>query len=97
VGSIHRARVVSVRPFGAFVELPGYRKQALVHHTQVRSATDLSHCLRRELGMLHWVFSFCRLLQQPVICATTGRRLHGLRVGTSASQPPAPASAASSS
>ncbi|PSC76425.1 S1 RNA binding domain-containing [Micractinium conductrix] len=34
-GSIHHARVVSVRPFGAFVELPGFRKQALVHHTQV--------------------------------------------------------------
>jgi polyribonucleotide nucleotidyltransferase len=35
VGSIHRARVASVRPFGAFVDLPGYRKQALVHHSQV--------------------------------------------------------------
>ncbi|EFN56958.1 hypothetical protein CHLNCDRAFT_143529 [Chlorella variabilis] len=35
VGTIHHARVVSVRPFGAFVELPGYRKQALIHHTQV--------------------------------------------------------------
>lgn len=36
VGSIHHGRVVSVRPFGAFVELPGYRRQALVHHSQVR-------------------------------------------------------------
>lgn len=35
VGSIHHARVVSVRPFGAFVELPGFRRQALVHHTQI--------------------------------------------------------------
>lgn len=36
VGSIHHARVHSVRPFGVFVELPGFRKQGLVHHTQVR-------------------------------------------------------------
>ncbi|KAL4425307.1 hypothetical protein ABPG75_009323 [Micractinium tetrahymenae] len=35
VGSIHHARVVSVRPFGVFVELPGFRKQALVHHSQI--------------------------------------------------------------
>jgi hypothetical protein len=35
VGSIHHARVVSVRPFGAFVDLPGYRKQALIHSSQV--------------------------------------------------------------
>lgn len=26
---------MSVRPFGVFVELPGYRKQGLVHHSQV--------------------------------------------------------------
>ncbi|KAL4418798.1 hypothetical protein ABPG77_010207 [Micractinium sp. CCAP 211/92] len=35
VGSIHHARVMSVRPFGIFVELPGFRKQALVHHSQI--------------------------------------------------------------
>ncbi|KAL6779060.1 hypothetical protein ACKKBF_B18930 [Auxenochlorella protothecoides x Auxenochlorella symbiontica] len=35
VSSIHHARVVSVRPFGAFVELDGFRRQGLVHHTQV--------------------------------------------------------------
>lgn len=37
VGSIHHGRVVSVRPFGVFVELPGRRKQALIHSSQVRS------------------------------------------------------------
>ncbi len=36
VGSIHRGRVVSVRPFGVFVELPGRRKQAMIHHSQVQ-------------------------------------------------------------
>ncbi|GAB4812977.1 hypothetical protein N2152v2_000023 [Parachlorella kessleri] len=35
VGSIHHAAVVSIRPFGAFVELPGFRKQGLVHHSQI--------------------------------------------------------------
>jgi hypothetical protein len=34
-GTIHRARVVSVRPYGVFVELPGFRKQGMVHHSQV--------------------------------------------------------------
>ncbi|PRW33884.1 S1 RNA binding domain-containing isoform B [Chlorella sorokiniana] len=35
VGSIHCGRAVSVRPFGVFVELPGRRKQALIHSSQI--------------------------------------------------------------
>eukprot|EP00898_Chlorokybus_atmophyticus_P003743 jgi/Chlat1/436/Chrsp103S01017 len=35
VGSIHRARVVSVRPFGVFVQMEGFRKHGLVHISQV--------------------------------------------------------------
>jgi len=34
-GSTMRARVVSVKPFGAFVHLPGYRSQGLVHISQL--------------------------------------------------------------
>jgi len=29
--SIHKGKVVKVEPFGAFVQVPGYRKQGLVH------------------------------------------------------------------
>ena len=35
LGSIHHARVVNVRPFGLFVELPGYRRNGLVHNSQI--------------------------------------------------------------
>ena len=35
LGSIHRARVVSCRPFGAFVALEGFRPQGLVHISQL--------------------------------------------------------------
>lgn len=35
VGSIHAGVVQSVKPFGVFVAIQGYRKHVLVHHTQV--------------------------------------------------------------
>ena len=35
LGSIHRATVASLRPFGAFVRLDGYRSNGLVHVFQV--------------------------------------------------------------
>lgn len=35
LGSIHHAVVVSVRPFGLFVELPGFRRNGLVHNSQI--------------------------------------------------------------
>lgn len=35
MGSIHYAAVQSVRPFGVFVKLDGYRKFGLVHVSQV--------------------------------------------------------------
>ncbi len=50
VGSIHHARVMSVRPFGVFVELPGFRKQALVHHSQ---AGLWGRCAGLLQGFLH--------------------------------------------
>jgi hypothetical protein len=34
-GSVHRATVRNVRPFGVFVELQGYRRHGLVHNSQV--------------------------------------------------------------
>jgi predicted RNA-binding protein with RPS1 domain len=37
VGICYRARVVSVREFGAFVKIPGYAKQGLVHISQLAS------------------------------------------------------------
>ncbi len=48
VGSIHHATVVSVRPFGAFVELPGFRKQGLVHHSQV-SLVGMACCAGKSV------------------------------------------------
>ncbi|KXZ49883.1 hypothetical protein GPECTOR_19g334 [Gonium pectorale] len=35
VGSIHRGTVHTVRPFGIFVALPGYKRHVMVHNTQV--------------------------------------------------------------
>ncbi|CAL5227873.1 g10913 [Coccomyxa viridis] len=35
LGSIHHAVVVNVRPFGLFVELPGFRRNGLVHNSQI--------------------------------------------------------------
>lgn len=35
VNSIHRGRVANIRPFGVFISIPGYRRDVLVHHTQV--------------------------------------------------------------
>ena len=35
VGSIHKVRDASVRPFGAFVDLPGCNRQGLVHSSQI--------------------------------------------------------------
>ena len=34
-GTIHRATVRNVRPFGVFVEMEGYRRHGLVHNSQV--------------------------------------------------------------
>lgn len=36
VGSIQQGAVRTVKPFGVFVQLKGYRKHVLVHHSQVR-------------------------------------------------------------
>ena len=35
VGTIHRARVLSVKPFGAFAGIDGFRKDGLVHISQL--------------------------------------------------------------
>lgn len=37
VGSIHRGTVHTIRPFGLFVAIEGFRKHVLVHHSQVHS------------------------------------------------------------
>jgi len=42
VYSIHKCSVRSVRPFGIFVELPGYRKHGLVHLSQISNYLDLN-------------------------------------------------------
>lgn len=36
IGSIHRGVVHTVKPFGVFVAIEGYRRHVLVHHSQVR-------------------------------------------------------------
>lgn len=42
MGSVHRATVARVQPYGLFVRLEGYRKNGLVHAFQVRlPALDL--------------------------------------------------------
>eukprot|EP00965_Chrysotila_dentata_P121339 4011658-Pleurochrysis_carterae.AAC.1 len=35
IGSVHRAKVVSTKPFGAFVAIDGYREHGLVHISQL--------------------------------------------------------------
>lgn len=34
-GSIHRATVKRIEPYGVFVALPGYKRYGLVHSSQV--------------------------------------------------------------
>jgi hypothetical protein len=36
VGTVHRATVATVKPFGVFVRIQGFRSNGLVHFTQVR-------------------------------------------------------------
>jgi len=38
LGSIHEGVVMTVRPYGVFVALKGFRRHAMVHHTQARSS-----------------------------------------------------------
>jgi hypothetical protein len=38
LGSIHRGVVHTVKPFGVFIRIEGYRKHVLVHHSQVSCA-----------------------------------------------------------
>lgn len=54
VGSIHRGTVHTIKPFGLFIAIPGYRRHVLVHHSQVWfssfrcsgfSAKPSKHCL----------------------------------------------------
>ncbi|DBA79854.1 TPA: hypothetical protein ACH3X2_007690 [Trebouxia sp. C0005] len=40
--SIHRAKVVSVRPFGVFVALTGFRRHGMVHSSQVADELSLT-------------------------------------------------------
>lgn len=47
-GSVHKARIVSIRAFGAFVELEGYRTNGLVHVSQV-------HCVWISLKQLYFI------------------------------------------
>lgn len=47
-GSVVRGRVVSTKPFGAFVSMPGYRSQGLVHisqlaATRVEAVEEVAH------------------------------------------------------
>ena len=73
VGSIHRARVAAVRPFGAFVELPGYRKQALVHHSQVGRAAARLQQAGREAGWLAGKRAGKRHTGKPALLASSLR------------------------
>jgi hypothetical protein len=43
-GTIHLATVASVQPYGVFVEMPGFRKQGMVHHSQVGRGLHVSSC-----------------------------------------------------
>lgn len=36
IGSIHSGTVHTIRPFGMFIAIEGYRRHVMVHHTQVR-------------------------------------------------------------
>lgn len=36
IGSVHKASVMSIKPFGVFVAMEGFRSNGLVHLTQVR-------------------------------------------------------------
>ena len=40
VGSVHRAVVQDIKPYGIFVSLPGFRRSGLVHSSQVRTVWD---------------------------------------------------------
>lgn len=42
VGSIHRASVVKIMPFGVFVKVHGYRRHALVHPKQISGFIEMS-------------------------------------------------------
>ncbi len=41
-GSIHRATVRNIRPFGVFVEMEGYRRHGLVHNSQISEEVSFS-------------------------------------------------------
>lgn len=41
-GSIHRGTVRNIRPFGAFVELEGFRRHGLVHNSQISEEISFS-------------------------------------------------------
>lgn len=42
IGTVHSAVVQSIRPFGAFVQMDGYRKYGLVHFTQISDHLSFS-------------------------------------------------------
>jgi len=54
IGSVHKASVVSIRPFGAFVRLEGFQSNGLVHVSQV-----LPHPLFPLLFVLRRTISTC--------------------------------------
>ena len=42
LGSMHRGTVRNIRPFGAFVELEGFRRHGLVHNSQISEEVSFS-------------------------------------------------------
>ena len=71
-GSVHKARIVSIRAFGAFVELEGYRTNGLVHVSQV-------HCVWISVKQLYSIGSAD--LQAPGLCSSFWMTRKSLAVG----------------
>ena len=42
IGSVHKASVMSIKPFGVFVAMEGFRSNGLVHLTQVRPGAHVN-------------------------------------------------------
>ena len=51
VGSIHKAVVKRIEPYGVFVQMEGYRRHGLVHSSQVRMPMGVGG--GRRHGLVH--------------------------------------------
>lgn len=56
IGSVHKARILSIRPFGAFVQIEGYRANGLVHVSQVIFLYLLEQILSQSILILRLVY-----------------------------------------